>query len=106
MARSLFWLYYLVIISFRVTQSAWEDGDNGIDRVDGDMPNMPVDSDAPNKCATLCNNNNDCVAWAYCLPNCGGQRGSVCYLKSTITVQSLNPCRVSIIIMIMLLVSH
>ena len=91
-------LCFLFAVSLKVTESVWEDGDSGVDRPNGDLPNMPIAldaSDPPSKCALLCHNADKCEAWAYCVPNCGGQRGPVCYLKSSVTVQSLNPCRVS-----------
>jgi len=76
----------------------WLDGDIGVDRRNGDLPNMPIpfnSSQTPADCAKMCINNTDCLAWAYCIPNCGGHKQPSCYLKGNVTTQSSNPCRVS-----------
>ena len=75
----------------------WVDGDDSVDRAYGDLPGMPIamnSSAEPRDCATLCLSRTDCVAWAYCKPNCGGEKDPQCYLKAKVMPQSYNPCRV------------
>jgi hypothetical protein len=80
-------------------QGGWEDGNNGTDRMNGDMAGMPItmnDTGQPSDCFKLCQKEPQCKAWAYSKPNCSSQgKSPLCYLKSNITGQSLNPCRVS-----------
>ena len=76
----------------------WADGDDGVDRMYGDLPGMPValpSSASPRDCAALCQKEERCVAWAYCKPRCGGLGDPQCYLKASVMLQSANPCRVS-----------
>lgn len=95
----LFVAVLIILVSSWSVQAAWENGDDGIDRPNGDLPKMPITlnntSDPVSVCAKLCQNNILCHAWAYCKPNCGGMKAPLCYLKANITSQSLNPCRVS-----------
>lgn len=75
----------------------WLDGDVGVDRPNGDLPNMPILFNSTQNafdCAKMCLANVDCVAWAYCVPNCGGGEAASCYLKQNMTSQAANPCRV------------
>ena len=99
MSRSVCLFSLLLGLCFVVTDCAWEDGDNGVDRPNGDLPSMPIAlnaSDQPKHCAGLCQQNKDCTAWAYCVPNCGGgQANPSCYLKGSVTQQAANLCRVS-----------
>ena len=78
----------------------WADGDDGVDRPNGDLPGAPVvmqSSAAPRDCASLCQADPQCVAWAYRKPDCseGGSAEPLCYLKASVTPQSANPCIVS-----------
>lgn len=76
----------------------WLDGDDGVDRAYGDLPNMPISLNAsaqPSACGQLCQASDQCVAWAYCKPQCGGgSKVPECYLKEKLMAQSYNPCRV------------
>lgn len=75
----------------------WLDGDVGVDRPNGDLPNMPIPFNSTEKasdCAKMCVAKDECVAWAYCIPNCGGSQTASCYLKQNVTSQTANPCRV------------
>ena len=93
--------FLLALFAVPLIECAWEDGDSGVDRPNGDLPSMPISlnsSDPPKQCASLCQSNKECVAWAYCVPNCGGQKDPSCFLKASITNQALNPCRVSLYI--------
>lgn len=86
-------------LSFRIVGAALSDGDDGVDRANGDIAGMPVAlhaNDKPSVCSKMCGTTPACVCWAYTKPNCSGD-GTVptCYLKDTISKQSLNDCRVS-----------
>lgn len=75
----------------------WLDGDVGVDRPYGDLPNMPIafnSTQNASDCAKMCMSKTDCVAWAYCIPNCGGSEAASCYLKQKVMSQTANPCRV------------
>lgn len=75
----------------------WLDGDVGVDRRNGDLPNMPIPFNSTQNasdCAKMCIATDDCVAWAYCIPNCGGATAASCYLKKSLMPQTANPCRV------------
>jgi len=70
----------------------------GVDRGGGDMPGSPFNlpSADPNLCWAACNTTSGCVAWAYGVPNCGGDGATAqCWLKSAETDTSSNACRVS-----------
>ena len=86
-------------VALSCATGSWLDGDEGVDRAYGDLPNMPIAlnrSQPPSVCAQLCQNHAPCQAWAYCKEDCGGTVAPPqCYLKATIPKQSLNPCRVS-----------
>ena len=84
-------------VCIAVCKADWQDGNDGVDRLGGDLPNMPISlktGSAPKDCAQLCYSSSQCKAWAFCKPNCGGSTGPQCYLKVNVTQQSLNPCRV------------
>lgn len=77
----------------------WEDGNDGVDRPNGDLPNQPIVLEAsaqPKDCAGLCKANDACKAWAYLKANCEKPKVPWCYLKATITPQRRNTCIVSI----------
>lgn len=78
----------------------WADGNDGVDRMNGDLPNMPIplkSGAAPKDCAQLCYTGNQCKAWAFAKPNCNGSSATPqCFLKSQVTQQSADPCRVSL----------
>lgn len=76
----------------------WEDGNDGVDRPYGDLPNQPTTMDAsaqPKDCAALCKANSACKAWAYIKANCQGPKVPLCYLKATINPQKRDTCIVS-----------
>ena len=80
---------------------SWLDGDDGVDRAYGDLPNMPIEmnsSASPSDCAKLCEGESKCVAWAYSKPNCSSNKSPLCYLKAEVMPQSANPCRVSLLV--------
>lgn len=79
------------------SRADWLDGDVGVDRPNGDLPNMPIpfkSNQNASDCAKMCMGNVECMAWAYCIPNCGGSEAASCYLKQNLTTQAANPCRV------------
>ena len=95
-----------VVVSFLLTlmllalpgRARWLDGDDGVDRANGDLPGMPIDFTVlqpASDCAQLCLNTTKCVAWAYVKGDCGGAGNPQCYMKATVTNQTYNPCRVS-----------
>ena len=92
------WLLAVAVLAFEAGAS-WQDGDDGVDRPNGDLPDMPIQLNASQPasvCAQLCQKEAQCVAWAYCKADCGGSTSSSqCYLKSTLTQQTYNSCRVS-----------
>lgn len=75
------------------------DGDDGVDRPFGDLPDMPIvlnHTQPVSVCARLCQNNSQCASWAYSKAGCGGDGTTpYCYLKGDIPEQSYNPCRVT-----------
>ena len=80
---------------------SWLDGDDGVDRAYGDLPNMPIEMNSsalPSDCAKLCEGESKCVAWVYSKPNCSSNKSPLCYLKAEVMPQSANPCRVSLFI--------
>ena len=94
-----FSMLLFALLSFLVlkAESAWENGDDGIDRVGGNLDQMPIPFDTldpPELCAKICQTNPDCVAWVYAKPDCNEQNKPSCFLKGTITAQSLNSCMV------------
>lgn len=75
----------------------WMDGDDGVDRPYGDLPDMPIVLNVTqpvHACARLCQNDLQCMSWAFSKPDCGGETTPYCYLKDVIPEQSYNPCRV------------
>lgn len=73
------------------------DGDDGVDRPFGDLPDMPIvlnHTQPVSVCARLCLNNSQCASWAYSKAGCGDSTTPYCYLKGVIPKQSYNPCRV------------
>ncbi len=93
MLRSLF-----LILLAASASCLWLDGDDGVDRRNGDLPNMPVAlnlSAQPSDCGRLCLATHQCVAWAYGKPQCSGAgQQPMCWLKGAVTTQSYNLCRV------------
>ena len=90
-------------VSFRAVTAALEDGDDGVDRMYGDIAGMPIPlqaNDKPSVCSKMCDSEQKCVCWAYSKANCSGD-GAVpmCYLKEKVMPQSLNRCRVRVIMM-------
>ena len=83
---------------FHVGSASLSDGDDGVDRMDGDIAGMPITlqaNDKPSVCSKMCDSNPQCVCWAYCKANCSGDPSApLCYLKDKLMPQSLNPCRV------------
>ena len=83
-----------------VCSGDWQDGNDGVDRLNGDLLNMPISlksGASPRDCARFCYANAQCKAWAFSKPNCNGSVIAQCYLKAEITQQSTNPCKVSCI---------
>ena len=94
--------FLLVVVLSAVCSADWQDGNDGVDRLGGDLTNMPIalkTGSAPEDCAQLCYSSSQCKAWAFCKPNCGGSTDPQCYLKANVTQQSLNPCRVRLVIL-------
>jgi hypothetical protein len=94
--------FKLVILTVivAVCSADWQDGNDGVDRLNGDLLNMPVSLKAgtsPRDCAQLCYANVDCKAWTFSKPSCNGSVTAECYLKAEITQQSTNPCKVNCI---------
>lgn len=86
----------LALVAVGGVSCSWQNGDDGVDRSGGDLPNMPVNSVAgPSDCAAMCDKNSDCVAWAYGKSSCEGSTSTSCWLKNAVMPQSLNSCRVS-----------
>lgn len=70
----------------------------GIDRGGMDLPGYPValPQADPNLCWDMCNQTAECQAWAYGMPDCGGDPAQAqCWLKSGSPSPSSQPCRVS-----------
>ncbi|XP_065833436.1 uncharacterized protein [Oscarella lobularis] len=92
---------FLLVFIRSFSSANFADGDNGVDRMYGDLPGMPVtlhSTDKPSVCAQMCEKNAQCVCWAYCKANCSGGNDNskpLCYLKGTLMKQNANPCRVS-----------
>lgn len=79
----------------------WEDGNAGVDRPGGDLPGMPItlNSTEPSSCAKLCQMRSKCKSWSFNVDFCSATNSSQppeCYLKSTVTQQHLDPCKVSL----------
>ena len=90
----------LVAVCLSPSLADWADGNDGIDRMDGDLPNMPIwlkKDGAPKDCAQLCYASGQCKAWAYAKAYCNDTNVTTprCFLKEQVTPQSVNPCRVS-----------
>ena len=93
-------LLLVLVIYFSPCRGDWADGNDGVDRADGDLPNMPIHLKAgaasPKDCAQLCYSSDQCKAWAFVKPNCSGTPATpMCYLKAQVTQQRADPCRVS-----------
>ena len=62
-------LKLIVLTVFVAVCSAdWQDGNDGVDRLNGDLLNMPISLKAgttPRDCAQLCYANTHCNAWAF-----------------------------------------
>lgn len=90
--------HILVICLLAALASAdWMDGDDGIDRRNGDLPNMPINlksGAAPRDCAQLCVASAECKGWAFCKENCSGSTTPQCFLKAQLQPQSYDSCRV------------
>jgi len=71
---------------------------SGIDRSGNDMAGSPFNlpSADPKLCWAACNTTQGCEAWAYGVPNCGGDPAQAqCWLKSSSSSTTNNKCRVS-----------
>ena len=91
-----FLVLYLSVFT-AVCKADWQDGNDGVDRTNGDLPNMPISlksGSAPKDCAQMCYSSSQCKAWVFTKPNCSGSTGPQCSLKATVTQQSSNTCRV------------
>jgi len=70
----------------------------GFDRPGGDYSRFVVPSGDPAVCATRCEREGRCRAWAFSYPGTvaiGGSNSAVCWLKSRVTPRVENPCCVS-----------
>jgi hypothetical protein len=70
----------------------------GIDRPGLDLPGYPVDLPTadPDTCWAMCNTTADCKAWAYGIPDCGGDPSQAqCWLKGGYPGTSAQACRIS-----------
>ena len=88
---------FLVCLLAALVSADWMDGDDGVDRKNGDLPNMPIQLQsgaAPRDCAKLCIDSAECKGWAFCKENCSGTTAPQCYLKAKLLSQSYDPCRV------------
>ena len=100
MEKSMGCCWFAAFLSLLLTASvagSWLDGDDGVDRAYGDLPNMPIEMNSsalPSDCAKLCEGESKCVAWAYCKPNCSSNKTPLCYQKAEVMPQTANPCRV------------
>lgn len=99
-AKSMGCWWFAATLSLLLAASvagSWLDGDDGVDRAYGDLPNMPIEMNSsalPSDCAKLCEGESKCVAWAYCKPNCSSNKTPLCYQKAEVMPQTANPCRV------------
>ena len=90
----------LALLALSVPRRAsgdWLDGNDGVDRPNGDLPGMPValkNGSAPRDCASLCSQSAECKAWAFVKQNCGGSAQPQCFLKALIPPQAKLDCRV------------
>ncbi|XP_065186897.1 uncharacterized protein LOC135817607 [Sycon ciliatum] len=104
----MFLVYVLLLFGAGASEGAWEDGDDGVDRRNGDLPGMPVKLEPGNKpsdCADMCVANEQCVSWAFGKANCTEEyitldwvrdsAAPMCWLKGQVTQQSADKCRVS-----------
>ena len=92
----------MAAVFFSPSSADWADGNDGIDRMNGDLPDMPIQMKAgaaPKDCAQLCYASGQCKAWAYAKPKASCNETNLttpqCFLKEQVTKQSVNPCRVS-----------
>eukprot|EP01111_Echinosteliopsis_oligospora_P016794 TRINITY_DN7093_c0_g1_i1.p1 TRINITY_DN7093_c0_g1~~TRINITY_DN7093_c0_g1_i1.p1 ORF type:complete len:716 (-),score=194.69 TRINITY_DN7093_c0_g1_i1:14-2161(-) len=72
-------------------------GDNGHDRPYGDLPGMPIffnTNQNENDCASMCDQNTQCKAWAYIPGNCSNA-DSQCFLKVEVPPVVPASCRIS-----------
>lgn len=70
----------------------------GVDRPGDDLPGSPFNlpSADPNLCWAACNTTAGCAAWAYGVPNCGGDPAQAqCWLKAQDQPSGAQACRVS-----------
>lgn len=95
-AEMLLTTVFLALATVGGVRCSWRDGDNGVDRRGGDLPNMPISSvGSPGDCSDACDKNSGCVAWAFGTSGCGGSNSTACWLKNALMPQSLDSCRVS-----------
>ena len=89
-------LYVLCLLS--CVTCSWLDGDDGVDRPGGNLPEMAILNRtlSASACAQLCERNPLCLAWAYSKADCGGETSPHCNLKATVSEQAYNPCKVSL----------
>ena len=93
-------LVFVLVVYVAVCSADWQDGNDGTDRLNGDLPNMPLQMKAgssPQDCAHACYASSQCKAWVFGRTNCGGTTSRLpqCFLKAEVTQQSVRPCRVS-----------
>ena len=91
---------FLLLLTLALLAKAdWLDGNDGVDRPNGDLPGMPValkNGSAPRDCAAMCRDSAECEAWAFLKQNCGGNTDRPqCFLKAAVTNQVKKTCLVS-----------
>ena len=67
----------------------------GFDRPGGDYTRFVVPSGDPAVCATRCEREGRCRAWAFSYPSAGGGTSAMCWLKSEVKPAIENQCCVS-----------
>ena len=92
-------LLLLLLCCVAALRGDWLDGNDGVDRYGLDLPLMPLqlkNGSGARDCASLCNSNPECKAWALSKQDCdsAGQL-PLCWLKATTPPQMKNKCRVS-----------
>lgn len=79
----------------------WEDGNVGVDRPGADFPDSPItlNTGGPRACAKHCQMKANCKAWAFNAEFCSETNFTqppLCYLKTAVTQQRLDPCKVCV----------
>ena len=80
-----------------LASALWEDGDNGIDHMYGDLSNFAQSTNSTLECLTACAKAPSCHGWVVTPSNAAcGYAMPTCYLKSEMGGNvTVNPCRIS-----------